>query len=244
MVPVGSEVQVVVSSGPGDVVIPEDLVGLEQGDVRDRLTELGLVGGNALPTTSPDVAAGLVVQTDPATGQTVAKGTTVTIYTSNGQTVVPSVKGKMREEAEGLIRSAGLTLADPNFELSEKPAGTVLKQSLKAKSEQAQGTQITLTLAREPKALTMPDLSALTKDSADVELANRSLTGSYKYEYSETVAADRVIRTNPAANQTVNEGSTVTVVLSKGPEPVVTPTPTIVEPVIQQAAWLRPQRMP
>jgi len=46
------------------------------------------------------------------------------------------------------------------------------------------------------------------------------------HEFHATVAQDRVIRQSPGGNQEVEPGSTVTIVVSRGPESSPTPSPT------------------
>ncbi|WP_082104611.1 Stk1 family PASTA domain-containing Ser/Thr kinase [Demequina soli] len=67
------------------------------------------------------------------------------------------------------------------------------------------------------------DLQGLTKKEAQAELDRLGLTGTFETEPSDTVDKDRVTRTDPEAGRNVDEGSTVTVYLSSGPDVVKVP---------------------
>ena len=54
--------------------------------------------------------------------------------------------------------------------------------------------------------------------------------GEVSYEYSATVPQGQVIRQNPAAGATVNRGSLVNIVVSRGPEPIPDPPPPDPDP--------------
>ncbi|MCL2787101.1 MAG: Stk1 family PASTA domain-containing Ser/Thr kinase [Micrococcales bacterium] len=225
--PIGAVITVYVSTGSDDVEIPEEILGMSQDDARALLKELNLEPGNALPTTSATVPTTFVVETDPPVGSPAKKGDKVDLLISNGNTVVPNVKGKGEDDAKAILRGAGLTVGDTVYVLSSEPKGTVTKQSVKAKKEVPQGTQVTLTVAREPKTVTMPTVLGLTSGEAEAELARRGLTNIlWRHDYSETVPIGRVISTDPAPGVDVVEGNKITILVSDGPNPAPPPPPT------------------
>ncbi|MEX5710508.1 PASTA domain-containing protein [Parafrankia sp. FMc6] len=79
----GSEVALVVSSGPATVVIPAGLEGQIYGTARQRLKNLGLTVNGTFET-STRVPAGQVIRSRPGAGQRVAVGSTVTLTVSSG----------------------------------------------------------------------------------------------------------------------------------------------------------------
>ncbi|MDR0945368.1 MAG: Stk1 family PASTA domain-containing Ser/Thr kinase [Bifidobacteriaceae bacterium] len=215
-VPLGSTVTVAVSSGPGQVQVP-DIRNMTQDEARATLKEAGLVDGNAENTTSATVASGNVVKTDPKIGTEVDAGTTVTIYLSNGETVVPNVVGMTEAAAKAALQKAGLqvTASQQAYDPSAT-VGNVIAQTLPAKSKQAQQTQITLTVARKAQSVAVPNVAGMSRDAAEAALQTAGLDATFAYESSATVAAGNVTRTNPGIGGTVKEGDTVTVYLSSG----------------------------
>lgn len=69
----------------------------------------------------------------------------------------------------------------------------------------------------------VPDVSNLTQDAAEQSLKGFGFNSRIveEQEFSETVPAGSVIRTTPAAGGTAPERSTVTLIISKGPDPAL-----------------------
>jgi serine/threonine-protein kinase len=73
-----------------------------------------------------------------------------------------------------------------------------------------------------PAAVVVPTVAAgATVDAATVELTDAHLDALRTTETSKTIPAGRVIRTDPAAGETVHEGDDITLVVSSG-KPKVT----------------------
>jgi len=91
----------------------------------------------------------------------------------------------------------------------------------------------------------VPSLTQLTRAQAEARLDGADLTARFDQEPSETVAAGRVVRSDPASGGRVLRGHSVTVVLSSGPPAVAVPSVTgqsvdDAQAAIRQAG-LRPQ---
>ncbi|WP_062314201.1 Stk1 family PASTA domain-containing Ser/Thr kinase [Demequina rhizosphaerae] len=69
----------------------------------------------------------------------------------------------------------------------------------------------------------IPELEGFTKADAKEELATLGLEAEFKNEASDEIEQDLVTRTNPKAGRNVEEGSTVTVFISSGPDVVQVP---------------------
>jgi serine/threonine-protein kinase len=236
----GSEVKVFVSTGPDIIVVP-DVKGMTQSEARDALDKAHLVGGNAEPTTSPDIPTGGVVRTDPEIGQPAERGATVEIWTSNGNTVVPDVKDRDEEDAKLVLTQNGLKAGESKTKLSDKDPGTVLSQTPKSGATVAQGEQVTLTIARAAEDVKVPAIANLSKTEAEAALVKVGLKVSWSYEYSSSVSADFVVRADPAVAKTVKEGQTITVYLSSGPEPA---PPPVDETVPVETPVIPPESQP
>jgi len=75
-----------------------------------------------------------------------------------------------------------------------------------------------------PGAFTrVPDLTDATEASALATLHEHGLTGTRAEDFSDTIVAGNVIRTDPAANDTVPKKGTVTYVVSRGVDLVTIP---------------------
>ena len=72
----------------------------------------------------------------------------------------------------------------------------------------------------DPK-VTVPDVVGMTQSAAQSAITNAGLTvGAVSEEYHETVPAANVISQMPTAGSSVNKGTKINLVVSKGPEPV------------------------
>ena len=83
---------------------------------------------------------------------------------------------------------------------------------------------LTLVVSDGPAPVQVPDVSGQTYDTAAANLANRGFTATRADDqFSDTVPAGQVISTNPPGGNYVNRGSTIQVVVSKGPDLVTVP---------------------
>jgi serine/threonine-protein kinase len=123
----GSTVQVLASSGPATVPVP-NAVGLSEADGRDRL-----VGAGFEVTESrvfSDGKVGTIVAQSPAAGSKLGKGATVRLNVSKGSAtvIVPNVVGNSVGEAETTLAKAGLKSSVQLHVPSAQPVGTVVAQ--------------------------------------------------------------------------------------------------------------------
>ncbi|NKX55466.1 Stk1 family PASTA domain-containing Ser/Thr kinase [Arthrobacter sp. E918] len=151
--PVDSEVRIYISQGREFITIPKDLTGRTEGEVRDRLRELGLVPGSSKEANSAKTPRGGVVSLDPAPGERVRAGSTVDLMISTGQVTVPQLLEKSEQEAIKLLEDPAVDLpyqVQP-VENSVVEPGTVTAQSHPAGSDVEQGTLITIAVSVEPQ---------------------------------------------------------------------------------------------
>ncbi len=79
----GSTVTIQLVSGPASVTVP-NLVGMNATEARTALESVGLVYANGGEVESSRVTAGMVAETNPASGNSVLPGSTVTVYYASG----------------------------------------------------------------------------------------------------------------------------------------------------------------
>jgi serine/threonine-protein kinase len=144
----GDSVDFVVSSGKGEVTVP-DLTGMTVDQATKALEDEGLTLGKQTDSDSPDQRKGRVISSSPGTGDSVAKGSTVDIEVASGKVRVPNVIGQTLEEAQKTLTDAGLGVKAEEVEESTQPEGTVIKQD-PASGLVDQGTKVTLVRAVAP----------------------------------------------------------------------------------------------
>ncbi|MBU6265650.1 MAG: PASTA domain-containing protein, partial [Actinomycetales bacterium] len=139
----GAVVQVFVSDGKAKVSIP-DLSGATLADAKTAITAAGFIVGTVTETTSPNVAAGLVISTTPIMGTELFQGEKINLTVSNGKVELPDLRGKTVKDANGILATLMLpptVQADASCAKSADP--TVRSQSV-APGVIAQGTAVTI----------------------------------------------------------------------------------------------------
>ena len=146
----GEEVQIVVSSGPEVVAVP-DIEGLTVIAAVDLLRTAGLtVTSPQLEEPSEEIEEGKVIRTEPSVNMLVPNGSQVSIVVSTGfpQVVVPQLDGLFADTAITTLRNAGLDPI-PVFEpvpVGSPQVGRVIAQSPAAFEEVDLGSPITITI--------------------------------------------------------------------------------------------------
>lgn len=108
-----------------------------------------------------------------------------------------------------------------NQEYSSEAAGTIIKQYPLPDREVKIKTELTLYISRGEQLVTIPDIEqGEAKDTAKTKLQAAGFQVKEVSATSDTVAYDCVIRTDPAAGEKKAKGSTVTLYVSSGAEPV------------------------
>lgn len=139
----GSTVQLIVSSGPEQVEVP-DLEGYTYDTAKGQLEDLGL---KVERETADGGESGRVLNTNPGAGSSVEVGSTVTVIVSRGEATVPNVVGQNIDDATKTLEDAGFkvkTTEDPN---AAEEKGTVTAQDVTAGQRVSRGETITLTVS-------------------------------------------------------------------------------------------------
>ncbi|MDP9330165.1 MAG: Stk1 family PASTA domain-containing Ser/Thr kinase [Actinomycetota bacterium] len=158
----------------------------------------------------------------------------ITSLTGNGSpttttVLVENVVGKSFDDAKRILEAQGLIVTDPPPQRVDatKAPGTVLAQDPLARKGVERGTTVTLTVAKAPTKVPVPNLSDMTLEQAQAALHAVGLRlGSTTQEPSDTVAKDHVVSQDPGPGSKVTKGSLVDVVLSTGPASFALPDVT------------------
>ena len=167
-----------------------------------------------------EVDAGDVFDQNPDGGTRAEEGSTVRLRVSAGAEVVdvPSVVGLPFADAEATLRGAGFEVTRVDTPDDEAPADEVLEQNPAAGQEAPRGSEVRLNVSSGPDAVEIPDVSGSTTGAAQAALEGAGFETDTTTEPSDDVPQGRVIRTDPPAGSQRPEGSTVTMVVSSGPE--------------------------
>ena len=212
--------------GPGTNIAAPDLIGqtFEQAQTTIAATELRLETGESI--FSETVPAGVIVSTDPEPGGGIKPDGTISASVSQGpeRYLVPDVKGETPEVASTAITGANLALGGRTEAFDNNvPEGLVAKTDPKIGSELKPDTRVDLIISKGPKPVNVPKVVGTRIKAANDTLTALGLEVNRSDSYSESVDKNKVISVKPKAGSTVNSGSTVDVVVSKGPPPVTVP---------------------
>jgi beta-lactam-binding protein with PASTA domain len=223
----GSAVNLVVSTGPGQVAVP-NVVGQTQAAATTAITAAGLTVGVVTMQSSSTVASGSVISESPAAGMMVTSGSAVNLVVSTGpaQVAVPNVVGQTQAAATTAITAAGLTVGTVTMQASSTvAAGSVISESPAAGTLVASGSAVNLVVSSGTAQVAVPNVVGQTQAAATAAITGAALTvGTVTMVSSSTVAAGSVISESPAANTLVATGSAVNLVVSTGPAMVAVPS--------------------
>lgn len=166
---------------------------------------------------SDTVAKGLVAATSPAAGAEIRQGNTVIIYISSGRetkpVTVPNFVGMTEEKANLEAQKLGLVVGASSSEYSDKPAGTVIRQSISATTEAKTGDNIYFTISLGPNntMVDVPDVIGKSLNAAKSELEAAGFTVAVQWQGQEG-ANEIVIGCTPDGS--AEKGSTITITVT------------------------------
>ncbi|MCX5438449.1 Stk1 family PASTA domain-containing Ser/Thr kinase [Streptomyces sp. NBC_00569] len=166
---------------------------------------------------------GQICSQSPVAGTDVKKGDTITVTVSTGapKVAVPDVRGLDFTEAESQLNDKGFEVVKETKESSQTP-DVVISQDPSGGTEKQKGSTITLTVAKEKKLSTVPDVSNKTCDEAKAQLADNNLKGTCTEE-ENAAEAGKVFSQSPVAGGTAEPGSTVYLKVAKAAEQITVP---------------------
>jgi eukaryotic-like serine/threonine-protein kinase len=210
----GSAVELIVSRGPRQVTVP-NLEGLSEDDAAAALDDANLRLGEVTEQTSDEVEEGLVIEQNPASGERVDIRSPVDIVLSSGPelVVVPAVIGLTEDDAIAALDDAGLEVNSVSGP-SDEPQGIVFDQDPVEGTEVDPGTTVTISVSEGPaeEELTMPDVLGMDAGDAEAELEDQGFVVVLQEETQPCAQpSGAVCRTDPAPDEPVAEGATVTV---------------------------------
>lgn len=211
----GTQINIVVSKGAepaADVTVP-DLKGKSPSEAEAILSKLGLKSQAGDSVNSDDVEVGKIAAQTPAAGTTAKAGDTITYQLSKGpdEADVPNVVGKTEDEAQSALQAAGFNVSVQREE-SNKPEGTVTKQS--ATGKLARKSTVTITVAKAPSQVSLSTLVSKGMDATEAsqKLSDAGFNVRVKRQPDALVKKDTVISFPDKAKK----GQTVTLVVSDG----------------------------
>ncbi len=219
MVEMDSTVTLIVSKGPKQVDVP-DVTGMPEADAVAAIEAADLAAGATSDAYSDTVPAGSVVSTTPAAGQSVDAKSAVDYVVSLGveQVEVPELSGPAAD-ADQVLTEASLATGTVGEEFSESvAAGDVVSQSPTPGAQVDKGSAVDYVTSLGPTPyVKVPAVRDLPEADAVAAIEGVELVvGEIIEQTHEKVAPGNAIKTEPAADEEILHGSTVTLYVSLG----------------------------
>lgn len=228
-------VYLMVSSGNG-VVEPYNgmsTVPYLVGDTREaaisKCKKAGLGEATFEEVYDENVLAGLIISSSPDGGEQVPEGTPISIKISKGQESfpMPDVVGMDITAAQQKLSDIGL-MVSVEYALSETvDEDHVISQSIAASTPITRGEQVTIVVSTKEPLVTVPNVVGHPRSDAETALKDLEFEVNVIQSYDASVPEGYVINQNPKADSSQKKGVTVTIIVSKGPEPTPTPAPGV-----------------
>ena len=212
--------------GPGTYSPTPDVVGQTFDEATATLAAEGLAIEATAEQYSETIPAGSVLTTDPGPGEGIAASGTVGVVVSLGaeRYAVPDVRGSTPKEATEAIVSAGLASGGRVEAFDDQvPTGQVASTDPPMGEPVPVDTPVDLIVSKGPEPVELADITGKKQAVAIKRLEQAGVQVSAVKEFSESVAQGRVVSMSPKAATVVDSGSTVKIVVSKGPPPVEVP---------------------
>lgn len=206
------------------VSVPQ-LIGMERDAAARTVTDahLGVTVDPGVP--SETVGAGKVAEQTPQPGGSLARGGQVHLRLSVGpeRFAVPDVTGMSVDDARTALRANQLDAGQIDNAYDDSvPAGKIVRSDPPSASNLQRGSPVSLTVSSGPAPVDVPDaLAGQSADGVESQLRGMGLQVQRQTQHSGDVSAGLVISASPTG--TVSRGTTVTLVVSLGPEMVWLP---------------------
>ncbi len=219
-------IEVVVSSGlVGDSITVPDVSGMTEDEAQSALENAGFRNISSEFTYHDSVPSGQVIGTTPEANAEATEDTEIVMQVSKGaeRKTVPNVVGQKDADAQNAIKSAGLSVGTVTYEYSDSVAqGIVISQSVDGGKKISAGTTVDLVISNGPEPaakVNVPPVTGTSESNARQLIQNAGLSvGTVTYQHSSSVAAGYVISCSPGVGSSVDEGTSVSLVVSTGPE--------------------------
>jgi len=202
---------------PRDVQEVPGLIGMDEAEARDALTDAGLALGNVQFLRHPRVDSGSVMGQSPLPGQLANPGDSVGVTLSLGpeRRAVPPVRRLRGDRAAALLAATGFGVSVDSVE-NDAPRGSVLETDPAEGTEVALPSDVRVLVSLGPPAVFMPDVLQMTEEEA------RDTLGALGLEVTEVEEIfrfgrdqGRVVSQEPAAGEEMERGSSVRLVVGR-----------------------------
>lgn len=214
-----------------DEIIVPDIIGMQEELAKEKIEGLNLVFNVTDRVKSNEYEAGEVMyqSVDPETSVKAGYPINVTISEGADLVTVPLVVNKNLNDADALLKEAGLNVGTVDPEFSDSvPKGIIIRQDPDALSSIAPGSRVNLIISEGPEVINvkMPDVVKKSISEARNAITGLDLVvGEVTPQPSDSIEKDFVIWQSYEPGTELETGTTVDLYISSGPAetPIVIP---------------------
>ena len=189
---------------------------------REKLSQAGLGEITTEEVYDENVAEGQVISQSLTSGTEVEEGTAIHLVVSKGPApfTLQDYTNKSDGEVQGVLEKLGLTVKIEYENNNDVPEGTVLSQSIKPGEKIRRGDSITLTVSSGKETLKVESVVGKKEKEAEKLLKDQGFEVIVLESYDKEVEKGIVISQTPEGNSQQLYGSQVTIIISKGKQPI------------------------
>lgn len=208
--------------GPRQVAVP-DVAGMERNEAEEELRAAGFVIGEEEEQPSEEVEEGLVIRTIPEANKMRDRESEIQLFISSGKESIEFQDYVGRDIDQTLeLLGSDYKSVNQTGQFSDEPVGTILDQEPKAGEEViASETDVELTVSKGKDLRAVENLAGYSE--ADLNQYARTSGFNIRIigeEASDSAPEGTVLSQNPAAQEELEAGSTIEVVMSSGKAPL------------------------
>ncbi len=189
------------------------ITGLTRDQAEKTIRDSDLQVGRVSTAASKEVAKGRVISQDPQAGDQVDPDDQVSFVVSDGkpQVKLPDVVGQSKDDAADQLRSLGLRVVLTQRD-TDDPRDEIVEMQPPAGSMVADGSKVTLFWSDGPE--NVPDVVGKTEGEATELIQDAGFKVSRVTDSTTKSKKGTVLQQSPNAGQSLDKGSTVTIVVS------------------------------
>jgi serine/threonine-protein kinase len=190
-----------------------NIEGMLAKDARDRFRAQGITIIEESERVDASAEPGAILEQIPSGGAPlVQKEIRVIVAKAPELLAVPNIVGESLDEARNELVTAGFEVPEAEYEMSDEPGGTVIRQEPNAGAKTEQGALVRLFVAAELVAV--PKIRGKRIGAAKTAITEAGLTvGRVTQREDEELSGGRVIGQKPGAGEKVAPGTAVDIVM-------------------------------
>lgn len=213
------------TTSSAEAVAVPNVAGLQKDVASARLATTGL--RVTFAENYSDDPSGSVIAMSPNAGNFVRADGSVRLTISKGPQPI-SVTNVMSKklspaDARTALEKQGFVVVERRDYSENVVKDSLIKTEPKTNKKLPPESTITLVISDGPKPVPVPSIAGKTYDEAAALLTEAGFTPTRRDDFSDSVPAGTLIGTDPAAATEIQKGSSVAIVVSKGPELVTVP---------------------